>query len=490
MVNSINDNPRKILHRSEGITQSEKYLNNLCERTFLRLWSFPGVYRDQSSGGGTAGGKEVCDLLVVFDEHIIIFSDKDCIFPSTNELDLDWRRWFKKAVLKSAKQLYGAERWIKTYPDRLFIDRKCRVPFPIELPNLSESKFHRVLIAHGVSNRCREVLGGSGSLMIHPGIIGNMHLLKVDEGGTPFAIGQIDPKKGFIHILDDVTIDVILTYLDTITDFVAYLEKKEKLIESGLLLAAAGEEDLLGFYLEQLNDAGEHDFIIPADKDWIVIDEGFWVHFLRSPERKAQLEANRISYSWDALIEQFSTHAMDGTQYFAYHNGIKDTEKIMRFMARENRTQRRMLSKKLLELLEKHPKDYKATRVMLPTKPKDPYYIFLLLPHVESVSEEEYREVRISLLEAYCMITKLKFPDASDIIGIATESGTDLYRSEDALYLDCRSWTIEQELEAKSLQEDLGLLKEVKEFASTDYEFPFRSKSARRRQQRKKRSRR
>jgi hypothetical protein len=51
---------------AEGVTDAERYLAKLCRRSFLSLWSYPGVFRDQG------GGKEVCDLLVVFDNHIII----------------------------------------------------------------------------------------------------------------------------------------------------------------------------------------------------------------------------------------------------------------------------------------------------------------------------------------------------------------------------------------------------------------------------------
>lgn len=99
--------------RSVGVTGAERHLQRLCDRSFLSFWSYSGVYRDQ--GGHTArggDGKEVCDVLVVFDKHIIIFSDKDCAFPDTGDLDLDWKRWYKKAIRNSAEQIWGAENWI------------------------------------------------------------------------------------------------------------------------------------------------------------------------------------------------------------------------------------------------------------------------------------------------------------------------------------------------------------------------------------------
>jgi hypothetical protein len=109
---------------------TERYLKKLCDRTFLSLWSYPNVYRDQGSSV-KGDGKEVCDLLVVFEKHAIIFSDKDCVFPDSGDLTKDWRRWFRRAVQKSADQVWGAERWIRSHPDRLFVDRTCEHKFPI-----------------------------------------------------------------------------------------------------------------------------------------------------------------------------------------------------------------------------------------------------------------------------------------------------------------------------------------------------------------------
>ena len=71
------------------------------------LWSYPSLYRDQ--GVNDRGeGAEVCNLLVVFEHHAIVFSDKDCEFPDAVDTELAWRRWYKRAILKSAQQVWGA----------------------------------------------------------------------------------------------------------------------------------------------------------------------------------------------------------------------------------------------------------------------------------------------------------------------------------------------------------------------------------------------
>jgi hypothetical protein len=65
----------------------------------------------------------------------------------------------------------------------------------------------------------------------------------------PFTVGDIAPERGYVHVLDDVTLDIVLPELDTIADFTAYLGAKERLVRSGRLLSAAGEEELLAYYL-------------------------------------------------------------------------------------------------------------------------------------------------------------------------------------------------------------------------------------------------
>jgi hypothetical protein len=65
--------------RSDGLTASEQLLAQICDRSFLKLWTYPNLFKKP--------GKELTDLLVVFGNDVIIFSDKSCgratceIFP-------------------------------------------------------------------------------------------------------------------------------------------------------------------------------------------------------------------------------------------------------------------------------------------------------------------------------------------------------------------------------------------------------------------------
>ncbi len=142
-------------------------------------------------------------------------------------------------------------------------------------------------------------------------------------------------------------------------------------------------------------------------------------------------------------------------------------------MARENRTRRRMLAGALFELMHKTSSDMRGLRVLLPSFPGDPHYVFLLLPQFEGISEDKYRFVRSQFLQACCLVTKLRFPKALDIIGIATESGlSNGGRSEDSCYYNAREWSDEDRAEALSLQKDLEILVDPTPSFTTYLEYP------------------
>ncbi len=456
------------IERGPGATQAERYLHDLCDRTFLSAWSYSNLYRDQGKAALGGIGKELADVLVVFEKDVIVFSDKHCAFPDTGDIETGWARWFRRSVQKSAQQVWGAERWLRAFPERVFLDPSCTKRFPIDIPASPDVRFHRIVVAHGSSARCAAHFGAesSGSFMIVPAIVGDTHL------GMPFTLGILDPGKGFVHVLDDTSLWTLLRNLDTVSDFVAYLSRKERFIQSGRLLSAAGEEDLLAHYLKTLGPDGMNDFVVPGGHDVMVFPEGLWHEFSERPERRAQLDADKISYAWDALIQKFNGNLLAGTLVGTTHPGFEHPERMLRFMARETRTRRRMLARSLIELLEKTPSDGTATRVIAPSHAGDPHYVFVLVPRRPGESDEAHRERRRKILEAYCLVTKVRFPDAQDIVGLATQSGIDKPgRSEDLLYFDARAWSPELEKEARGLHE-LGLLKRVRMTQAKESTFP------------------
>ncbi len=318
----------------------------------------------------------------MFGDDVIVFSDKDCAFPDSGDPVLDWRRWFKRAVWKAAEQAWGAERWIRTHPDRLYLDPDCTEPFPLDLPPPDRARFHHVVVAHNAVEPCRRYYGGgSGSFIINNQVVGDDHYADPGLAAGPFVVGDLDPRKGFVHVFEDASLNVLLSTLDTVADFTAYLRKKEHALRSGLSVMVPGEEELLARYLANLDADGDHGFDVPDNFTGFSMDEGRWARFSRSPERHAQREADRVSYVWDTLIERFNGHIIGGRYYHATDPTPRVRERIIRFLAAESRFRRRFLGRSIRDLVLKHPKDrvdWKAARVIPPRQPGEPHYVFLV----------------------------------------------------------------------------------------------------------------
>lgn len=456
--------PARIV-RGEGSTPTERYLKTLCDRTFLSLWSYAGVH-----ARGTDGlADEVCDLLVVFENDVIVFSDKDIAFKRTGNRVVDWSRWFRRAVIAGAKQLQGAERFLRSRP-QLYVDGQCSQPFPLELPDRDVARFHLVLVTHGGSTACRQELGGSGSLMIRTDLRG------LEAHTVPFAVGDLDPRRPFVHVLDDTSLDILMETRDTIADFTEYLMRRQRFLRSRHVFAP-GEEELLATYFKCVDIHGDHDFAFPdlLPGQPVLIPHGHWQMFKYSRQRQTQLEHDRISYAWDELIERFNHSALSGEDYLTTPS-LAGRERTMRFLAREPRTRRRILADSLLQLIHTTPPHLRATRVLTPYRAGEPYYAFLLLPVPEGMMHREYRELRAAFLDALLKVVKLTYPDAQDIVGIASESGLwTTPRSEDAGYLDARDWCDELQADAVECQKHLGLLTKTVTRRVHAEEFPVTS---------------
>ena len=465
------------IRRNTGSTETERDLALLVDRTFLKIWSYPRPWRRQRNPRDKTGdGKELCDLLVVFDQHVIIFSDKNIAFQTGVDERIAWRRWYRRSIKESAKQIFAAERWIREFPERLYVDSRCTIPLPVKLPDVDDLIVHRIVVARGAGEDCKRYFReGSGSLMIMPRIKGDEHLLsggsEADDvfGGLcrPFMVGQVDPRRGYVHVFDDATLGILLNTLDTARDFIDYLVAKERLIASGMLAAAAGEEDLLAYYLKDVGPDGRHGFIFPKDTQFISLDQGFWEEYQKNPQRLAQIEANRISYIWDELIERFSFHALNDSQYKTTARGVGKSELAIRFLAREPRTRRRILAEMILDIVDRTKKRdaLLEASVLTPSEKGDPYYVIMAFRRPPGKSYDEYRDKRMTFLQAYINVAKLRFPEAIDLVGVAwgyegSEGRTG--GSEDLLYYDARKWSSADQLEAEDLQKKFGFLKDVR----------------------------
>ena len=463
--------------RSEGGTASERYLAILAEKSFLNLWSYPSPYRDQKQG--VAGnGKEICDLLVVCGEHVIIFSEKTIDWPD-GDIKAAWRRWATRAIRDSAKQTKGAERWISEFPNRLFLDPDCAVPFPIDLPPENVRQVHRVVVANGSARPCQKhTRSSSGSLVIRPNVKGESHWTDRIGEPEPFVIGDVDPDGSYVHVFNEAALDIVMHELDTVTDFTGYLAKKAAFVRSGNLLEAQGEENLLAYYAIRINDEGDHDFVVEGEKVPISIDNRRYDQFKRDPQYELRNAENNISYVWDRLISKFTTQLLDGTA-FTLEGQDFDLRKLelgVRQMALEPRVCRRSHSKAIVGAMEKGRRTGKFLRVIMRWTKKTAFFI-LTKKHPDPMEAagdyDRYREDR-STSASICALGLLeRYSHLNCVVGISCEP-SDQGRgiSEDLVYAEQQEWTDKEREDIRNDCRLEGVLQKMNEHFIREQEFP------------------
>lgn len=459
-----------------GTTASERSLARLARKAFLSLWSYPNVYSDEGRSGGKGDGKELADLLVVFGNDVLIFSDKHCAFQHDVETKVAWPRWYKRAVEKSARQLAGAESFLRRFPERVFVDKACQTRLPVALPDSSVARYFLIAVTRGGHEAAARHFGGgsSGSLMLNSMLEGNAHYKH------PFEVGF--PLKGrrFVHVLDEVTVDVLLDELDTVPDLIDYLTCKENYLgANGVFMHIAGEEDLLAQYMCTIEE-GRHALPkVPIGTDSISLLEGDWKFYSSSPQRAAKREADQASYMWDALIEYQASFVRAGTAI-----GLPDTppdtvdhERILRALAAEPRLRRRELVRNFRYALSRSEPGKKFARITLSGDQRSRAYVFLTAPKPAGLDYQRYRETRSDALLAYCHGIKIRFPHVREAIGIASEPLSEKIASQDFVYVDLSQEAGSEESSLwKEAMEELDVLqtpdKDMKLFGGREHEFP------------------
>jgi len=462
---------------AQGTTDSERALARLARKVFLSLWSYPNVYSDEGRSGGKGDGKELVDLLVVFGTDVLLFSDKHCAFQSDVDIKVAWPRWYKRAIEKSARQLAGAEGFLRRFPDRVFVDKSCQTKLPVELPDPSLARYFLIAVTRGGHEAAVRHFGGgsSGSLML------NSMLDEETHYGHPFEVGF--PLKGrrFVHVLDEVTVDALLEELDTVPDLVDYLACKERYFSAnGVFMHVAGEEELLAQYMCTMEN-GRHALPkVPPGTDAVTLLEGDWRFYRSSPQRAAKREADQGSYMWDALIEYQASFVRAGTAIGLPEMSPDtiDHERILRALAAEPRLARRELASHFRFALGKSEPGKKFARMTLSGDNLSRAYVFLTAPKPPDVGYQAYREMRSAALLAYCHGIKVRFPKVTEAIGIASEPFSEKVASQDFLYVDLtEEMSPEESAIWKDTTEELDVLqtpaKDVQYFGRKGHEFPM-----------------
>lgn len=396
------------------MNESEQYVSNLCTKSFLSLWSYKNPKGKNS--------KELCDILVVCEPDIIIFSVKDIKLTNSGSGDVDRDRWIKRAIKKSVKQIYGAERWINNSTDVITKEGKLGLPFP----EIAHRRIHRVAVAFG------------------------------SKGKIPIYSEDFD--NGFVHVFNERSLTIIMKELDTISDFVKYLIDKEVLFQKAKkIVLTGGEEDLLALYLQN-----GRTFSFKTDQ--IIIVDNLWDDFVKQIQYQLKKEKDILSYAWDNLINIFCNDFLNNNLEFG--QSLKEVEKITRTMALEDRFGRRILSDTFLKFIELASKKKVKSRYI--ASPSNKYYVFLASPHGEN------RKERIGELGLRCFVVRGLNSDCTCVIGIATEQyEKNKGCSFDAIYLFKDNWTPEDQKEFDRIQNEFGYFEKSVKSQRHEDEYPI-----------------
>jgi hypothetical protein len=448
------------LPETEGVNESERILTGLCRRTFLRLWSQTNVYTDDGFKNGKGATKELCDALVVFGKDVILFSDKHVLFNEAKGIKIAWPRWYKKAVFESCRQLHGAKLWLERFPQRAFLDAKCTRSLPVPVPS-ENATFHLVAVTRGSRDSALAHNGGvgRGSLAVNNSVKGGTH----DE--LPFVVGIPQPEKHFVHVFDEVSIDLVLGELDTVVDFLDYLKKRQELLcTSGITVSATGEEELLAAYLRTTDaDGQKHLFFDVSDgeapPEAIVLDAGSYDALTEDIGYKRKQRVDRFSYGWDRLIDNFIDYGDPklSRPYLVQTNA--ETERGLRLMAAESRYRRRQLAMSLFSALDRVEPGMRLGRVVYGGNAGETVFVFVIVPKRSTETYDEYRAYRCSVLHAYVRTAKLKAPLGTVFVGIALDNPHKDYEggAEDLMVYSQESWSAADLAELERKRAELGL---------------------------------
>ena len=405
-----------------GGTPTERLLSTLCEKTFLKLWSWPNPRKDD--------GKELCDLIALFDDHVFIFFDRESKALQNRKKDIavTWRRWKKDAIDKQINTAKGATRYILDKRP-IFLDTGRKQPFPGAMP--ATPIIHKIIVAHGAAAMCQsQATNISGSLAV---------IYSSDSGAEQpccIRLRNDDP----IHVFDSHNLEIMLSEIDTFRDFAGFIEEKERVIRRCNWFGYCGEEDLLAHYLMNYDEHRKR-YRIDTDEssvNMIMIEEGCWADFVKSGLRRRRHEANQQSYFWDELIQRTYQNTLDGV---ATGDSTWDRSNPLNEMAREPRLSRRALADHMLKVIREFPRIYGHRVTYMPSIDAGKGYVFLQVRFPEEGTPVAV-QARQRMLEIACGAARNRFSHLRIVVGIAMDAPMHASSDgEDFILLGGEDWT-------------------------------------------------
>jgi len=196
-------------------------------------------------------------------------------------------------------------------------------------------------------------------------------VINLGEGAKFYPFNQVTKNEDYVTLFDKDSFETIICELDTIPDFIDYLEKREEVFRDRTTIILPGEE--FDFPIEtqkeffQLRDKVNSDFVLisGSEKDllshffknkrnfpnfikkdsngsYLIID-GDWEEFLATKQAKNKTQADKISY----FIDQFVLNEL-----LINMNPMR--ENLAKALLSFDRLSRRTISKNYFDFFEKY----------------------------------------------------------------------------------------------------------------------------------------
>jgi hypothetical protein len=437
--------------KSSGVTATERLLAEFCERSFLKLWSYPNPFKDDRN--------ELCDLLAVFGNRVFIFFDRESRLPDSTEKDPQvlWDRWKRNVIDRQVSTAHGAAHYIRSGRP-IFLDAKSTAPFPLSIDR-ERIVVHKIIVAHGAKEACEKFSDAN--------VYGSLGISYSDsDADSPFPFMVHVDKADPVHILDSHNLPIVFGELDTVADFAAYLDAKLEAISKFDFLSYCGEEDLLAHYLLNFDKEKKCHFIGTKDSNinGVLIGEGEWRDFIKLDLYKNTKKAAEVSYIWDDLLQRTCQNALDGR--LMGNSDLLRGRSAIHEMAKEPRFVRRAICEHIVQAINDFP-DTPGELIrklsFFPSREKGNGYVFLQLrPQASIRAEESYREMRQHLLEIACGAAKNRMPELRNVIGIAIDAPK-FFRdnSEDFILMPCDAWPDEMRKHYEEANKDLQFFRSL-----------------------------
>jgi len=423
-------------------TEGEKFVNDIAFQSFMQYWCYPSP-KDESGDK-----KEICDLLIIFGNSLIIISVKNYEFKE------NYTRYFRRTIEKAVKQIYGAERKLLRSTNDVFIKH----------PNKELEKFPK----ENIENVFRVIVN-------------------LGEGVKFYPFNRETKDEKFITLFDKEAFQTIVKELDTIPDFIEYLSKREEVFIDKDVTILPGEEedfspetslqffnhtgdnlksnekirvvlsgtehDLLAHYLENKKNFPEE--LSSGKSDIIVLqNDGRWNDFVKSKRVLKKKELDEKSYFIDELVKHEILIAPG-----------QGSEELAKELLSFDRFNRRMISNNFFEFYETYKENKGLNFARRYGDVDGKGIVFAFCP--PGMDEAIANKLLNLTLDSFCVYSGYK---SSPMIIIATTKN--LAQFKIGFIKNVQPFSKEYE---KQLMEDvkkLGWFTKHTEIKTTEYEYP------------------